>query len=72
MYNVHQVYEGVMRWVKHDLDTRQVFLSELLSAVRLPLISSKYLVDHIEKVNTSNALQISISIFIYKLYQNGF
>ena len=38
-----------MKWVRHEAEERSSHLPELLSAVRLPLISSKYLVDHIEK-----------------------
>jgi len=43
-----KVYEGVMGWVQHDLAERTDHLPELLNLVRLPLISSKYLLDFIE------------------------
>ena len=39
-----------MTWVRHNAEERAEHLPDLLAAVRLPLISSKYLVDHIEKV----------------------
>ncbi|XP_063675538.1 kelch-like protein 20 [Bolinopsis microptera] len=44
-----KVYEGVMTWIRHSPEERAEHLPDLLAAVRLPLISSKYLVDHIEK-----------------------
>ena len=45
-----------MTWIRHDVAKRGQYLSDLLIAVRLPLISSKYLVDHIEKVRDTSVL----------------
>ncbi|VEL27441.1 unnamed protein product [Protopolystoma xenopodis] len=39
-----QVYSAVMRWVNHNLIDRRNDLGQLLSAVRLPLVSPKFLV----------------------------
>lgn len=38
-----QVYEAVLSWVKHKLDERKPFVSELLKCVRMPLMSATYL-----------------------------
>lgn len=41
-----QVFEACMRWVKH-VEERNEFLPELLSQVRLPLLSPLYLTDRV-------------------------
>lgn len=38
-----QVYEAVLSWVRHGLDERKKFVSELLKHVRMPLMSATYL-----------------------------
>lgn len=43
-----QVFEAVMRWIKHESD-RADKLPELLGLVKLPLLSPEYLVDHVAK-----------------------
>ena len=43
--NESQVYESVMRWVKHDITNRKDKLFQLLEHVRLPLIEVEYLVS---------------------------
>ena len=40
-----QVYESVIKWVKHDIDTRYVKLPQILEHVRLPLLDKHYLVN---------------------------
>ncbi|XP_037893604.1 kelch-like protein 17 [Glossina fuscipes] len=40
-------YKAAINWVKHDLERRRVHLAELMSQIRLPLVSSKFLRDHI-------------------------
>ena len=40
-----QVYESLMRWVKHDIKERRQFLPEVLKHVRLPLLDRSYLVS---------------------------
>lgn len=45
------VFEAVMAWVRHDLETRKSFLSELLEHVRFPLLTRKYLIDTAAKEN---------------------
>lgn len=40
-----QVYEALLVWVKHDEQTRQEFLFDLLKLIRLPLIGPNYLYD---------------------------
>ncbi|XP_074040860.1 kelch like family member 18 [Leptinotarsa decemlineata] len=42
-----QVFEACMRWVKHDVERRKEFLPELLSLVRLPLLSPLYITDRV-------------------------
>lgn len=44
-----QVFEAVLRWVKHDEENRVKNLPELLALVRLPLLSPEYLADHVAK-----------------------
>ncbi|CAN8000291.1 unnamed protein product [Ixodes pacificus] len=42
-----QVFEAVMQWVLHDADARGQLLPELLSHVRLPLLSPQFLADRV-------------------------
>ncbi|XP_012264312.2 kelch-like protein 18 [Athalia rosae] len=44
-----QVFEAVMRWVRHDKKNRTKNLPELLASVRLPLLTPQYLADHVAK-----------------------
>lgn len=43
-----QVYETVMRWVKHDVMARECHLAKLISKLRLPLLDPKYLMETVE------------------------
>ena len=43
--NESQVYESVMKWVKHDMPGRKDNLCQLLEHVRLPLVEAEYLVS---------------------------
>lgn len=45
------VFEAVMTWVSHDLETRETYLSELLEHVRFPLLTRKFLIDTVAKEN---------------------
>ncbi len=45
--NESQVYESVMKWVKHDMVGRKDKLFQLLEHVRFPLIEAEYLVSNI-------------------------
>lgn len=38
-----QIYEAVIAWIKHDLENREKNIGELLSCVRMPLMSAAYL-----------------------------
>jgi len=42
------VYETLITWVKHDLDTRREHFEELFSKIRLTSLSKHYLVDQVE------------------------
>ncbi|XP_058803935.1 kelch-like protein 18 [Phymastichus coffea] len=44
-----EVFEAVIRWLKHDAEARKDKLPELLALVRLPLLSPEYLVDCVAK-----------------------
>ncbi|CAD6208067.1 GSCOCG00010341001-RA-CDS [Cotesia congregata] len=44
-----QVFEAVIRWIKHNVEERLIHLPKLLILVRLPLLSPEYLVDHVAK-----------------------
>ncbi|XP_042899946.1 kelch-like protein 18 isoform X2 [Parasteatoda tepidariorum] len=51
-----QVFESVMAWVKNDL-ARMKHLPELLTQVRMPLLTPQYLTDHVateELIRTSH------------------
>ncbi|KAL9891070.1 kelch-like protein 26 isoform 1-T3 [Glossina fuscipes fuscipes] len=40
-------YKAAINWVKHDLERREVHLAEFISQIRLPLVSTEFLIDHI-------------------------
>ncbi|XP_075230806.1 kelch protein isoform X2 [Lycorma delicatula] len=44
-----KVFECVISWVNHDLETRQSHLAELMEHVRLPLLPQDYLVQRVEE-----------------------
>lgn len=44
-----QVFEAVIRWVKHNKEERVQHLPNLLRSVRLPLLSAEYLVEYVAK-----------------------
>ncbi|XP_071951306.1 kelch-like protein 8 isoform X1 [Antedon mediterranea] len=46
--NEMQVYKAVMKWVKHDLPGRERCLPELMSKVRLPMMSPEFLMEEVE------------------------
>ncbi|XP_013391434.1 kelch-like protein 17 [Lingula anatina] len=43
-----QVFRSVVKWVKHDLDARGPYISQLLSHVKLPLLSRDFLMNSVE------------------------
>lgn len=51
-----QVFEAVMAWTKRDLDSRADSLPELLTKVRMPLLTPQYLTDC---VGTENLIRSS-------------
>ena len=61
-----------MGWVQHDLTERTEHLPDLLHLVRLPLISSKYLLDFIQTVSYlhchSSFRQIKHNIFTIQIH----
>ncbi|XP_034829155.1 kelch-like protein 5 [Maniola hyperantus] len=44
------VFESLMTWVQHDNANRDKHLADLLKLVKLPLLSSEYLIDKVEQV----------------------
>jgi len=42
-----QVYQAVMKWIRHDVDERKEYISQLMQHVRFPLIDIKYLITKI-------------------------
>ena len=42
-----QVFEAVLRWIKHDSPVRVADLPELMVKVRLPLLTPQYLSDNV-------------------------
>ncbi|XP_033632334.1 kelch-like protein diablo [Asterias rubens] len=43
-----EVYNAIMRWVYHDKEERKNDIAELLQAIRMPLLSPRFLVDIVE------------------------
>ena len=43
-----QIFEAIMKWIKHNRENRTQYFKELISHVRFPLISPYYLMDHVE------------------------
>lgn len=44
-----QVFECVINWVKHDVETRKTHLPVLMEHVRLPLMSKYYLIEKVHE-----------------------
>ncbi|KAG7205534.1 hypothetical protein KM043_007512 [Ampulex compressa] len=44
-----KVFECVISWVHHELDSRQAHLAQLMEHVRFPLLSQEYLVQRVEE-----------------------
>ncbi|XP_069189619.1 kelch-like protein 5 isoform X2 [Procambarus clarkii] len=42
------IFQALVVWLKHDLETRTKDMSRLLGLVKLPLLSPQFLTDHIE------------------------
>ncbi|XP_029342933.1 kelch-like protein 3 [Acyrthosiphon pisum] len=42
-----KIFESVIRWVKHDLDSRKPILPQLMEHVRLPLTSKDYILKNV-------------------------
>lgn len=43
------VFESLMTWVQHDSANRENYLPTLLKLIKLPLLSSEYLIDKVEQ-----------------------
>ena len=43
------VYAAVLQWIYHDLDSRRGYFAEIMSLVRLPFMSSNFLVKNVEQ-----------------------
>ena len=46
--NEKSVYEAVMKWAKHDIDSREGLLTSLLQHIRLPLLPVSFLLDEVD------------------------
>uniref|UniRef100_T1J5L0 BTB domain-containing protein n=1 Tax=Strigamia maritima TaxID=126957 RepID=T1J5L0_STRMM len=44
-----KVFEAVITWVKHEMEQRESYLAELMSYVRLPLLSVDFLVTQVKE-----------------------
>ena len=56
-FNLLEVFEAVMRWVKRDPDVRKKDLPKMLATVRMPLLTPQYLTDRVsveELIRTSH------------------
>lgn len=55
--NEEEVFEAMMRWVKKDIPNRKLFLPQLLTKVRMPLLTPQFLTDNVateELIRTSH------------------
>ncbi|EEB15831.1 conserved hypothetical protein [Pediculus humanus corporis] len=43
-----KVFLAVLSWVRHDLSSREKYISELMKHVRLPLMSRNFLLSHVD------------------------
>ncbi|XP_038214043.1 kelch-like protein 5 isoform X1 [Zerene cesonia] len=43
------VFESMLLWVNHDIVNREKYLPNLLKLIKLPLLSSEYLIDKVEQ-----------------------
>ncbi|XP_033113734.1 kelch-like protein 24 [Anneissia japonica] len=43
----NQIFEGLIKWVEHDTDTRQKYLHELLKEIRLVHMKEQYLLNSV-------------------------
>ena len=59
----NQILQVVILWVQHDTDNRLTYLPELLSQVRLPMISDQTLSTELDKVHDPE-LKIEVSRII--------
>ncbi|KAL1132354.1 hypothetical protein AAG570_010310 [Ranatra chinensis] len=55
----YQVFQSVMRWINHDLSSRKRYVFELLSHLRLPLVSV-CLLDHAIDDCTDGSLRLAL------------
>ena len=53
-----EIYEGVLKWVRHDLPERGHLLPNLLAHVRLPLLPVQYL---LEEVDNEHLIRVSLT-----------
>lgn len=51
------VFHALMAWVQHDVPTREKCIADLLSLIRLPLLTPAFIADHIESLCISNDCQ---------------
>ena len=65
IFSEEQVFEACMRWVKHH-ESRSEYLPELLSEVRLPLLTPLYLTDRVateELIRSSHQCRLSLETY---------
>ncbi|KAL1131335.1 hypothetical protein AAG570_010953 [Ranatra chinensis] len=65
------IFQALMMWVNHDIEERKSEISELLSLIRLPLLSPSFIVDHVESESVlrgnSTCQQLIIEALKYHL-----
>lgn len=68
-----EAFDAIIRWLKHDSEFRKNNLPELLSQVRLPLLTPEYLIDHVAKeelIRTSHQCRCVGLIFFVCFFFN--
>ncbi|VVC37291.1 Hypothetical protein CINCED_3A013809 [Cinara cedri] len=54
-----QVFRAAMKWIKHDLSDRRRYIFEILSCIRIPLMSIQFLEREINE-NTDASLRVAL------------
>lgn len=54
-----QVFHAAMKWIKHDLTDRRRYIFEILSCIRIPLMSIQFLEREVNE-NTDESLRVAL------------
>ncbi|CAI9725152.1 actin-binding protein IPP [Octopus vulgaris] len=68
-----EVFHLALRWLLHDIATRKVFIWDVMSPVRFPLIAEHQLQEYLQNSFDlgDNEHDISLSVICYKMYKHN-